>query len=79
MLAWLDHIPLLPLAIAAALLGLAPSITEPHLWQKLEWFMAGRPLSSLEVADVVMHASLPVLLMLKLVRRYLMGRGSGVG
>lgn len=65
---WLDHIPLVPLVIGAAFLGLAPIVPEPHLWQKLKLLAAGQLDRPLDVFDLLMHASLPLLLALKLFR-----------
>lgn len=61
--------PVLPLALAAGALGLAP-FSEPHLWQKLRLLAGGQLTRPLDVFDLLMHASLPLLLALKLARRY---------
>lgn len=69
LLAWLDHVPLLPLAVGALFLGLAPFTPEPHLWQKLKMLAAGELTRPIDVFDLIMHAALPLLLLLKLARR----------
>jgi hypothetical protein len=71
---WLDKVPLLPLAIAAALLGLAPLDPEPHLWEKLKMLASGTPLRKIDIVDFVMHASLPCLLGLRLIRLVMLRR-----
>ncbi len=67
-LRWLDHMPLIPLAVGAIFLGLAPLLPEPHLWQKLKLLAAGQLTRPLDVLDLFMHASLPLLLGVKLLR-----------
>jgi hypothetical protein len=67
-LRWLDNFPLVPLTIAALLLGLSPVVSEPHLLQKLRLLFAGRLNEPLDIFDLAMHASLPLLLVLKLLR-----------
>lgn len=68
-LAWLDHVPLIPLAVGALFLGLAPFTPEPHLWQKLKMLAAGQLTRPIDILDLAMHAALPLLLVLKLARR----------
>lgn len=69
-LRWLDALPLIPLAIGAVLLGLAPITPEPHLWQKLKLLAAGRLSQPVDIFDLFMHGALSVVLVLKLVRNY---------
>lgn len=73
MLRWFDKLPLVPLAIGAVLLGLSPSLSEPHLWQKLELLYAGRLNHPVDIFDLVLHASLPLVLVLKLIRLWILG------
>jgi hypothetical protein len=74
---WLDKIPFAPLAVGALLLGLAPFIPEPHLVEKLRMLSAGTLVRPLDIFDLVLHAALPVLLVLKLLRLRLSGRRPG--
>lgn len=69
-MAWLDHIPLLPLAVAALLLGLAPFVPEPHLWEKLRMLAQGTLSRPIDVFDLILHAAAPLLLGAKLVRLF---------
>lgn len=69
-LVWLDRVPLGLLAAGALLLGLAPFLPEPHLWEKLKMLAAGTLKKPIDIFDLVLHASLPVLLGLKLVRQW---------
>lgn len=73
-LRWLDAVPLIPLAVAAVLLGLAPITPEPHVWQKLKMLAAGRLSQPVDIFDLVMHGALPLVLVAKLVRNHLMSR-----
>jgi hypothetical protein len=70
LLGWLDRVPLGLLAIGAVLLGLAPFLPEPHLWEKLKMLAAGTLKRPIDIFDLVMHASLPLLLGLKLLRQW---------
>jgi hypothetical protein len=76
-LRWLDRLPLAPLAIGALLLGLAPFSPEPHLWEKLKMLAAGTLQRPIDIFDLVMHATLPVLLVLRLVRNISARTGAG--
>lgn len=68
MLRWLDKLPLAPLAVAAVVLGLSPSLSEPHLWQKLKLLFTGELNQPIDLLDLLMHASLLLVLVLKLLR-----------
>lgn len=65
---WLDKIPLTALVIAALALGLAPFVPEPHLWEKLKMLADGTLSQPIDIFDLIMHASLPLLLAVRLVR-----------
>jgi hypothetical protein len=67
-MAWLDKIPLSLLVLLSLLLGLAPFVPEPHLWEKLKMLAAGTLARPIDIFDLVLHAAPWVLLALKLVR-----------
>lgn len=67
---WLDRLPLVLLVAGALLLGLAPFLPEPHLWEKLKMLAAGTLKRPIDIFDLVLHASLPLLLGLKLIRQW---------
>jgi hypothetical protein len=67
-MAWLDKIPLAPLALLAVVLGLAPFVPEPHLWEKLKMLAAGTLSRPLDIFDLLLHGAPLVLLAAKLVR-----------
>jgi hypothetical protein len=65
---WLDRISwglLLPVAV---LLGLAPFLPEPHLWEKLKMLAAGALVKPIDIFDLVMHAAPLALVAAKLAR-----------
>ena len=63
-----DRIPLSILMIAALTLGLAPFVPEPHIWEKLKLLVAGDLVKSVDIFDLLMHATPVLLLAAKLVR-----------
>lgn len=65
---WLDETPLWMVAVGALALGLAPFMPEPHLVEKFRMLFAGTLVKPIDIFDLLMHASLPVLLAVKLVR-----------
>lgn len=65
---WLDETPLWMLIVGALALGLAPFMPEPHFVEKLRMLFAGTLVKPIDIFDLLMHASLPVLLAVKLVR-----------
>ena len=67
-MAFLDKIPVLYLVIGAVLLGLAPFFPEPHLVEKLRMLVNGELTKPVDVFDLLMHATLPALLVAKLIR-----------
>ncbi len=74
MLKWLDEFPLPMLAMMALMLGLAPFVPEPHLWEKLKMLAAGTLSRPLDIFDLLMHGAPMVLLAIKLVREAQKGR-----
>lgn len=77
LLIWIDKIPLTALVIAALALGLAPLTPEPHLWQKLRMLANGTLSRPIDIFDLVMHASVPLLLVVKLLRMARSGNKPG--
>ena len=65
---WLDRLPLPILAVAALLLGLAPFVPEPHLWEKLKMLFTGTLSRPIDIFDLIMHGAPSLLLLLKLAR-----------
>jgi len=67
-MSWLDKIPMTAMIIAALVLGLAPFVPEPHLWQKLKMLANGTLSRPIDIFDLIMHASVPILVGVKLFR-----------
>jgi len=65
---WIDKIPLSTLLIVAIVLGLAPFMSEPHLWQKIKMLMDGSLTRPIDIFDLFMHGTPTVLVALKLFR-----------
>jgi hypothetical protein len=65
---WLDKIPLSTLVVISLLLGLAPFVPEPHVWEKLKMLAEGTLSKPIDIFDLFMHGTPWVLLMLKLLR-----------
>jgi hypothetical protein len=64
----IDKLPFLPIAVGALLLGTAPLSGQPHLVEKLGMLVHGELVRPIDIFDLVMHGSLPLLLVIKLAR-----------
>lgn len=67
-MAFIDRIDLRFLVIAALLLGLAPFVPEPHVWEKLKMLANGTLSRPIDIFDLFLHGIPWVLLIIKLVR-----------
>jgi hypothetical protein len=65
---WFDAIPISILAVGTIILGLAPFYPEPHIWEKLKLLSEGALTRPIDIFDLALHGSFPVLLTLKLMR-----------
>lgn len=54
---------LIPIAV---LLGMAPFVPEPHLWQKLKMLFSGELGKPVDIFDLFLHGTPVTLLLLKL-------------
>jgi hypothetical protein len=70
---FIDNLPLPTLIIGALALGLAPFFPEPHLVEKLRMLFQGTLNKPIDIFDLLMHASLPVLLAIRLIRMAMAG------
>ena len=68
MLKYIDRIPLLPLAIAAVFMALAPFAPEPHLVEKTRMLVNGELSRPIDIFDLFWHSFLIVLLAIRLLR-----------
>jgi len=72
---WLDKIPFSTLIIISLMLGLAPFVPEPHVWEKLKMLADGSLAKPIDIFDLLMHGTPWVLLGLKTIHHFgLMGR-----
>lgn len=74
---WLDQIPLSVLVVLSLTLGLAPFFPEPHLWEKLKMLVQGNLTRPIDLFDLVLHGTAPLLLILKLLRMATAGMPNG--
>jgi hypothetical protein len=65
---YIDRIPLLPLAVAAIFMSLAPFSPEPHLLEKSRMLINGELIKPIDIFDLFWHSFLIVLLIIRLVR-----------
>ena len=64
----LEQLPLSYAVIAAATLGLAPFVPEPHICEKIKMIKAGTLKRPIDVFDFILHAAPFVVLVAKLVQ-----------
>lgn len=67
---YIDRIPLIPLAVVAVFLALAPFQPEPHLWEKLKMLAAGTLVRPIDIFDLLMHATPAALLVIRAYREF---------
>lgn len=67
--ALLDRISWPMALMIAALLGLAPFVPEPHIWQKLKMLAAGDLTRAVDIFDLLMHGAPLLLLGAKVIRQ----------
>lgn len=69
-MSWLDRIPFVTLIMISLLLGLAPFVPEPHVWEKLKMLFDGSLSKPIDIFDLCMHGTPWVLLGLKSIRHF---------
>lgn len=67
---WLDRIPFVTLIMISLLLGLAPFVPEPHVWEKLKMLFDGSLSKPVDIFDLCMHGTPWILLGLKSIRHF---------
>ncbi len=65
---FIDKLDIKFLLMVSLLLGLAPFVPEPHVWEKLKMLAAGELSKPIDIFDLVMHGTPWVLLFAKLIR-----------
>jgi len=68
MLNYINKIPLVPLAIVAIFMSLAPFSPEPHLLEKSRMLVNGELVKPIDIFDLFWHSFLIVVLMIRLLR-----------
>lgn len=64
---FLDALPYPTLILVSLLLGLAPFVPEPHIWEKLKMLAAGELHRPIDIFDLIMHSTPVILLLLKVI------------
>jgi len=70
MLRFIDQIPILPLAVVALVLLLAPFRPMPHVLEKLIMLKNGTLTRPLDIFDLVFHLLPTLLLLVRMVRQF---------
>jgi len=65
----LDGIPIIPLAVFAIFMSLAPFTPEPHLLEKSRMLLNGELTKGIDIFDLFWHSFAIVLLAIKLLRK----------
>ena len=68
MAAILDRFSWGMVGVMCALLGLAPFVPEPHVWQKLQMLVAGDLTRMVDIGDLLMHGAPWLILIAKLIQ-----------
>ena len=68
MLKWLDRFPLVWLAVLTVWMLVAPITPEPHVVEKLRLLSQGLLTRPVDIADLLMHCTPLVLLLIRLTR-----------
>ncbi len=67
-MSFIDRLDIKFLVIASLLLGLAPFVPEPHVWEKLKMLADGTLSRPIDIFDLVLHGAPWVLLAIKIFR-----------
>jgi len=70
MFRWLDKIPFFILLLLSLFLGLAPFKPEPHLVEKARMLFQGELVRPIDIFDLFLHGTAPLLLLVKIIRLY---------
>jgi len=69
-MSWLDNLPFSILVIICLMLGLAPFMPEPHIWEKLKMLIDGNLIKPIDIFDLFLHGAPWVLLGTKSIRHF---------
>jgi hypothetical protein len=65
----IDAIPIIPLAVFAVFMSMAPFTPEPHLFEKTKMLLNGELTKGIDIFDLFWHSFAIVLLAIKLWRK----------
>jgi hypothetical protein len=77
MISWIDRLPLIPLAIIALILAVAPIHATPHLVEKVGMLFQGTLTKPIDIFDLFMHGVPIVLLLIRVIRMGIKRAGTG--
>lgn len=75
MLKWLDKIPFALLLVLSVTLGLSPFKPEPHLVEKMRMLFQGQLVNPIDIFDLFLHGTAPLLLVVKVFRLFFSNTG----
>ncbi|WP_069470381.1 RND transporter [Candidatus Marithrix sp. Canyon 246] len=64
-MSWLNKLPWAMLIIGSLFLGLSPFMPEPHLFEKVRMLFEGNLHKPIDIFDLFLHGTFPLLLLLK--------------
>ncbi len=70
----IDAIPIIPLAVFAVFMSMAPFTPEPHLLEKTKMLLNGELTKGIDIFDLFWHSFAIVLLVIKLLRKQSAGK-----
>ncbi len=70
----IDAIPIIPLAVFAVFMSMAPFTPEPHLLEKSRMLLNGELTKGIDIFDLFWHSFAIVLLAIKLLRKQAAGK-----
>ncbi len=77
MLNWIDSLSYGMLVPVALLLGLAPFLPRPHLFEKIGMLAQGTLTRPIDIFDLLLHATPVAILLVKVVRDLIAGSAAG--
>jgi len=69
---WFDRQPLFIFVVISLILGLAPFMPEPHVWEKLKMLGEGTLSRPIDIFDLLLHGTPWLMLGLKIFRQFVL-------
>ena len=73
---WIDSLSIVPLAAVALVMAILPFNATPHLFEKVSMLVDGSLQRPIDIFDLLMHGTPTVLLIIRLVRQFVLGKQS---